>query len=201
MQPAAPAPCRAGGYGPPGLEKNEALTARVLSFLGWESALFGCVGACHAGGCGPGNGKMAANEKRGRRRGPVPQWDMRGLAAAACRPPGLEKNEALAARVLSFLGWESALFGCAGPMSRRRLRTGKWQNGRKRKARAQEGPRPTVGYARLGRGSLPPKQLPVKAADFSFTAGNLAEALNPFFIFDKIQEGKSKHRPLSCKHN
>ena len=65
--------------------------------------------------------KMAANEKRGRRRGPVPQWDMRGLAAAACRPPGLEKNEALAARVLSFLGWESALFGCAGPMSRRQL--------------------------------------------------------------------------------
>ena len=75
------------------------------------------------------------------------------------------------------------------------------KNGRKRKARAQEGPRPAAGCARLGRGSLPPKQPPVKAADFSFTAGNLAEALNPFFIFDKIQEGKSKHRPLSCKHN
>ena len=85
--------------------------------------------------------------------------------------------------------------------TRRRLRTGKWQNGRKRKARAQEGPCPAAGCARLGRGNLPPKQLPVKAADFSFTAGNLAEALNPFFIFDKIQEGKSKHRPLPCKHN
>ena len=93
MQPAAPAPCRAGGYGPPGLEKNEALTARVLSFLGWESALFGCAGARRAGGCGPGNGKIAANEKRGRRRGPVPQWDMRGLAAAACRPPNPRKTD------------------------------------------------------------------------------------------------------------
>lgn len=93
MQPAAPAPCRAGGYGPPGLEKNEALTARVLSFLGWESALFGCAGARRAGGCGPGNGKIAANEKRGRRRGPVPQWDMRGLAAAACRPPNPRKTK------------------------------------------------------------------------------------------------------------
>ena len=93
MQPAAPAPCRAGGYGPPGLEKNEALTARVLSFLGWESALFGCAGARRAGGCGPGNGKIAANEKRGRRRGPVPQGDMRGLAAAACRPPNPRKTD------------------------------------------------------------------------------------------------------------
>ena len=156
---------------------------------------------CRAGGCGPGNGKIAANEKRGRRRGPVPQWDMRGLAAAACRPPGLEKNEALAARVLSFLGWESALFGCAGACHAGSYEPGNDKNGCKRKARAQEGPCPTAGCARLGRSSLPPKQLPVKAADFSFTAGNLAEALNPFFIFDKIQEGKSKHRPLSCKHN
>ena len=30
--------------------------------------------------------KMAANEKRGRRRGPVSQQDVRGLGAAACRP-------------------------------------------------------------------------------------------------------------------
>ena len=114
MQPAAPAPCRAGGYGPPGLEKNEALTARVLSFLGWESALFGCAGARRAGGCGPGNGKIAANEKRGRRRGPVPQQDVRGLGAAACRPPGLGENGPLAARAPGFSRWESALFGCAG---------------------------------------------------------------------------------------
>ena len=114
MQPAAPAPRRAGGYGPPGLEKNEALTARVLSFLGWERALFGCAGARRAGGCGPGNGKIAANEKRGRKRGPVPQRDVRGLGAAACRPPGLGENGPLAARAPGFWGWESALFGCAG---------------------------------------------------------------------------------------
>ena len=100
-----------------------------------------------------------------------------------------------------FLGMGKRLVWLRRGTSRRRLRTGKWQNGRKRKARAQEGPRLTAGCARLGRGSLPPKQLPVKAADFSFTAGNLAEALNPFFIFDKIQEGKSKQRPLSCKRN
>ena len=201
MQPAAPAPCRAGGYGPPGLEKNEALTARVLSFLGWESALFGCAGARRAGGCGPGNGKIAANEKRGRRRGPVPQWDMRGLAAAACRPPNPRKTDPQQPALLVFGDGKAPCLAAPVPCRAGSYEPGNDKNGRKRKARAQEGPCPTAGCARLGRGSLPPKQLPVKAADFSFTAGNLAEALNPFFIFDKIQEGKSKHRPLSCKHN
>lgn len=145
--------------------------------------------------------RNSSQQKARAQEGPVPQRDVRGLAAAACRPPGLEKNEALAARVLSFLGWESALFGCAGACHAGSYEPGNDKNGCKRKARAQEGPCPAAGCARLGRGSLPPKQPPVKAADFSFTAGNLAEALNPFFIFDKIQEGKSKHRPLSCKHN
>ena len=148
-------------------------------------------------------GKWQNSRKRKARaqEGPRPTVGYARLGRGSLPPAEPEKNGPSAARAPGFWGWESALFGCAGPMSRRRLRTGKWKNSRKRKARAQEGPRPTVGYARLGRGSLPPKQLPVKAADFSFTAGNLAEALNPFFIFDKIQEGKSKHRPLSCKHN
>ena len=59
-----------GSLPPVELEKNGPLAARAPGFWGWESALFGCAGACHAGGCGPGNGKIAANEKRGRRRAP-----------------------------------------------------------------------------------------------------------------------------------
>ena len=158
MQPAAPAPCRAGGYGPPGLEKNEALTARVLSFLGWESALFGCAGARRAGGCGPGNGKIAANEKRGRRRGPVPQWDMRGLAAAACRPPNPRKTDPQQPALLVFGDGKAPCLAAPAPCHAGGCGPGNDKNGCKRKARAQEGPRPTVGYARLGRGSLPPAE-------------------------------------------
>ena len=115
MQPAAPAPCRAGGYGPPGLEKNEALTARVLSFLGWESALFGCAGARRAGGCGPGNGKIAANEKRGRRRGPVPQQDVRGLGAAACRPPNPRKTDPQRPALLAFRDGKAPCLAAPAP--------------------------------------------------------------------------------------
>ena len=59
----AAAACR-----PPGLGENGPLAARAPGFSRWESALFGCAGARRAGGCGPGNDKMAANEKRGRRR-------------------------------------------------------------------------------------------------------------------------------------
>ena len=103
-----------GSLPPAEPEKNGPLAARAPGFSRWENALFGCVGACHAGGCGPGNGKMAANEKRGRRRGPVSQQDVRGLGAAACRPPGLGENGPLAARAPGFSRWESALFGCAG---------------------------------------------------------------------------------------
>ena len=145
--------------------------------------------------------KMAANEKRGRRRGPVPQWDMRGLAAAACRPPNPRKTDPQRPALLVFGDGKAPCLAAPAPCHAGSYEPGNDKNGCKRKARAQEGPCPTAGCARLGRSSLPPKQLPVKAADFSFTAGNLAEALNPFFIFDKIQEGKSKHRPLSCKHN
>ena len=197
MQPAAPAPCRAGGYGPPGLEKNEALTARVLSFLGWESALFGCAGPTSRRRLRTGKWQNSRKRKARAQEGPCPAAGCARLGRGSLPPAEPEKNGPLAARAPGFWGWESAVWLRRGK-TRRRL----WaRNSSQQKARAQEGPCPTAGCARLGRGSLPPKQLPVKAADFSFTAGNLAEALNPFFIFDKIQEGKSKHRPLSCKHN
>ena len=145
--------------------------------------------------------KMAANEKRGRRRGPSHS----GICAAWPRQLAARriwrKTKHWQPAFLAFWDGKAPCLAAPVPCRAGSYEPGNDKNGRKRKARAQEGPRPTVGYARLGRGSLPPKQPPVKAADFSFTAGNLAEALNPFFIFDKIQEGKSKHRPLSCKHN
>ena len=59
-----------GNLPPAEPEKNGPSAARAPGFSRWESALFGCAGARRAGGCGPGNDKMAANEKRGRRRGP-----------------------------------------------------------------------------------------------------------------------------------
>ena len=156
MQPAAPAPCRAGGYGPPGLEKNEALTARVLSFLGWESALFGCAGARRAGGCGPGNGKMAANEKRGRRRGPVPQRDVRGLGAAACRPPNPRKTDPQQPALLVFGDGKAPCLAAPVPCRAGSYEPGNDKNGRKRKARAQEGPVPQRDVRGLGAAACRP---------------------------------------------
>ena len=201
MQPAAPGHVAQAARGRRVWGKTDPQRPALLAFGDRKVPCLAAPAPCHAGGYEPENDKNGCKRKARAQESPVPQRDVRGLGAATCRPPGRVKNVSLAARAPGFWRWESALFGCAGPMSRRRLRTGKWQNGRKRKARAQEGPCPAAGCARLGRGNLPPKQLPVKAADFSFTAGNLAEALNPFFIFDKIQEGKSKHRPLPCKHN
>ena len=144
--------------------------------------------------------KMAANEKRGRRRGPASQQDVRGLSAAACRPPNPRKTDPQRPALLAFRDGKAPCLAAPGHVAQAAAdrEMTKWLQ---TKSAGAGGARLTAGCARLGRGSLPPKQLPVKAADFSFTAGNLAEALNPFFIFDKIQEGKSKHRPLPCKHN
>ena len=105
-------------------------------------------------------GKWQNSRKRKARaqEGPCPAAGCARLGRGSLPPAEPEKNGPSAARAPGFSRWESALFGCAGPTSRRWLLTGKWQNSRKRKARAQEGPCPTAGYARLGRGSLPPAE-------------------------------------------
>ena len=146
-----------------------------------------------------GYGQEIAPSKSAAQEGPCPAAGCARLGAAACRPPNPRKTDPQRPRSW-FWGWESALFAAPGDVAQAaadREMTKMAANEKRGRRRAC----PAAGCARLGRGSLPPKQPPVKAADFSFTAGNLAEALNPFFIFDKIQEGKSKHRPLSCKHN
>ena len=123
MQPAAPAPCRAGGYGQEIAPSKKRGRRRAPSHSGmcaawprqlaarrvwrktkhWQPAFLAfwdgkapCLAA-------PGHvtqaamnremTKMAANEKRGRRRDPVPQRDVRGLGAAACRPPNPRKTK------------------------------------------------------------------------------------------------------------
>ena len=186
---------------PPNPRKTDPQRPALLAFRDGKAPCLAAPALCHAGSYEPGNDKNGCKRKARAQEGPVPQRDVRGLGAAACRPPNPRKTDPQRPALLVFGDGKAPCLAAPVPCRAGGCGPGNDKNGCKRKARAQEGPCPAAGCARLGRGNLPPKQLPVKAADFSFTAGNLAEALNPFFIFDKIQEGKSKHRPLSCKHN
>ena len=114
MQPAAPGHVAQAARGRRVWGKTDPQRPAPLAFRDGKAPCLAALAPCHAGGCGPGNGKMAANEKRGRRRSPIPQRDVRGLGAATCRPPGRVKNVSLAARAPGSWGWGTALFGCAG---------------------------------------------------------------------------------------
>ena len=113
---------------------------------------------CRAGGCGPGNGKIAANEKRGRRRAPSHS----GICAAWPRQLAARrvwrKTKHWQPAFLAFWDGKAPCLAAPVPCRAGSYEPGNDKNGRKRKARAQEGPCPTAECARLGRGSLPPAE-------------------------------------------
>ena len=86
----------------------------LLAFRDGKVPCLAAPAPCHAGGYEPENDKNGRKRKARAQEGPVSQQDVRGLGAAACRPPGLGENGPLAARAPGFSRWESALFGCAG---------------------------------------------------------------------------------------
>lgn len=142
MQPAAPGHVAQAARGRRVWGKTDPQRPALLAFGDRKVPCLAAPAPCHAGGYEPENDKNGCKRKARAQESPVPQRDVRGLGAAACRPPGLGENGPLAARAPGFSRWESALFGCAGARRAGGYEPGNDKNGRKRKARAQEGPVP-----------------------------------------------------------